>query len=390
MFCGIYTALLLKSGTISYWINPSLPSNKFRYHQTWTIGIKILRKKCGFNVAVISLNRAPFVGALKFITNYSYLIPSSKDVIPKELMRQSMNKLLDDAFTRIAKSAGEEELPLNIIILRSGGGDGLLKNIFSKEVVGIKQALQNFKNDELVRNASHGKITTFEVGVIFTVIQCNVPDVFCIDHGNGNYDELMAPVIVANGITSSQYLDAFISIPREQERGQYYSHIMRLVTIFDEYNDGGSSFINIRGDSELLSDYYQLIYSLLWGYAYHIPFPKKPNDPAPIKYATHFAEWEFELILEVDKEAEDLVIDVMTPKPQMIRLDTDQDMNNQEMKYDDNNDNSNNFVVDKKTKDFNRNDKQDLSDDSMKDNQVKDQEKKPKMEREIVDLIDSD
>lgn len=366
----------MKSQTILYWIDPKLPSNKFDYHHTWTIGIKVLRKKGGINVANICVTRAPWVGSFKYNTNASYLLDSSMDVIPREIMKNMVRSAIKGAFKAMDK---DEVLPYNIIALRSTGGDGLLTTIFSKELVGIKQVINEFNHDhkDLILKTSNGKMNQWNPGLIFTVIQSNVPDYFGAINGN-RIDTLTRPVIVANGITSSTYLDAFISIPRKQER-ETYAHISRFVTLMDEYNDGSGLMINIGKHGDLLSDYYQLIYSLLWAYAYHIPFPKKPNDPAPIKYSMHYAEWLYELILSFDGKPEDLAIDINTPKPKMItmaRIDEDSEM---KMDFNENHDNQ-------QRRDSNRSRRRSSNGNNRDPRYVKDQRKKP----EIVDLIDSD
>ena len=389
----------MKSQTILYWIDPKLPSNKFDYHHTWTIGGKVLRKKGGINVANICVTRAPWVGSSRYITNASYVLDSSMDVIPTQIMKEMVRSAFKGAFKAMDK---DEVLPFNIIALRSTGVDGLLTTIFSKELVGIKQVINEFNQDhkDLILKASNGKMNQWNPGLIFTVIQSNVPDYFGAINGN-RIDTLTKPVIVANGITSSTYLDAFISIPRKQERDTY-AHISRFVTLMDEYNDGRGSIINIGKRGDYLSDFYQLIYASLWGYAYHIPFPKKPNDPAPIKYSMHYAEWLYELILESDEKPEDLAIDIITPKPKMItmvRIDEDREMkmNDFEENYDnkERRDPNNKPLKRRRSSNNNRDSRsRNKRDRSMIDSDpsdtemryIKDQRKKP----EIVDLVDSD
>eukprot|EP01083_Nonionella_stella_P071647 192589_1 len=99
---NVFETAFLKSGYILYYVETSLPSNVFNYTRCWFIGIKILRKKGGANLLVMSCNRQLFVGALQFITNHSTMISNGTDVIPrrvccdltKELLRTAVKKEL--------------------------------------------------------------------------------------------------------------------------------------------------------------------------------------------------------------------------------------------------------------------------------------------------------
>ena len=57
------------------------------------------------------------------------MISSGKDVIRQGMMYDTCKELLAEAIDAVIKSKGEEQLPLNIVILRSSGGDGWSDNL---------------------------------------------------------------------------------------------------------------------------------------------------------------------------------------------------------------------------------------------------------------------
>ena len=118
----------------------------------------------------MSLNRAPFVGAIKYIVNRSFPIPQERDVISQDLTKRLVHDLLISALKKVIKNKGDEVLPTNIAIFRSGGGDGLLRTIISKEVAGIKQEINDFKKTQrdLIKKA-HGSYEWYP-SITYTVI----------------------------------------------------------------------------------------------------------------------------------------------------------------------------------------------------------------------------
>lgn len=266
------------------------------------------------------------MGSIQFITNHSCMITSEKDVIPQHLMYKMTKELLRSSLKKIAASNGDEVLPLNIVLLRSGGGDGLLKTIISKEVAGFKQALSEFGKSEkdLIRSASDDGSSKWYPGVTMSVIQENVPDAFGVQGGygqNGQHLVDSAKALVVNeAITSSQHLDVFVSLPTKQEK-QLYGRVIRIVTLMDDYNDNESPSHRpehrLRKSPELFSDYIALIYSSIWSYALNIPFPKVPNYPSPIKFAEHYASWQYSILTDDDTDLKSLRIDVDNAKPRI-------------------------------------------------------------------------
>ena len=330
---NVLETLMLKAGVILYYVEPKLPSKLYCTKRVWMICIKILRKKGGDHLLVINCNRAPFVGSIKYMTNHSSMIPSTMDVIPQHMMRQLTMSMLKANVSKVAISRGEEQMPLNIIILRASGGDGLLKTIISKEVAGFKQSLSEFKSKHtaLIEQANGVNVdkaiaSKWYPGIQFSVYQDNVVDAFGIVGSRSQRIEDSPNALVVNeGITSSQYLDIFISLPTKQER-QLYGRVIRLVTLCDEYNSGKTKKgrpdkkDRLRVNEALLSDYIALIYASTWSYALNIPFPKVPNYPAPLKFAEHYASWQWSILTDDDTDLQDLKIDVDNPKPRICAV----------------------------------------------------------------------
>merc|ERR1719250_398784 len=91
----------------------------------------------------------------------------------------------------------------------------------------------------------------------------------------------------------------------------------------DDYNDSKSpsdrpkQSDRLRTSPELFSDYIALIYSSIWSYALNIPFPKVPNYPSPIKFAEHYASWQYSILTEGDEHLSALRIDLDNAKPRI-------------------------------------------------------------------------
>eukprot|EP00483_Globobulimina_turgida_P000031 UN00031 len=130
-------------------------------------------------------------------------------------------------------------------------------------------------------------------------------------------------LVVSEGITSSQYFDVFISLPTKQE-GQLYGRVMRIITLMDDYNSGTTKGkrpdIKLSQSTKHFSDYISLIYSSIWGYALNIPFPKIPNYPSVIKFAEHYASWQYSLLTDHDTSLKQLNIDVDNAKPKICNV----------------------------------------------------------------------
>jgi len=321
---NVFETLLLKGKKILYFVEPSLPSKVFNFHRLWMIGVKILRKKGGVHLVVISCNRAPFVGSIKYITNHSALIDSQKDVIPQGLMRRLCREMFKSALKKMAASRGEEQLPLNIAVLRSCGSDGSFKTMISKEVAGLKQALSDLsKERKLLSAASGAKHSKWYPGVIWSVFQDNVPDAFGVTgrdyRGEAKLMDSDKALLVADTITCANYFDVFLSLPTKQER-QLYGRVVRLVTLMDDYNEKDVTSrprLKLSKSAAHFSDYVNLVYASIWSYALNIPFPKVPNYPAPIKYAEHYASWQYGILTDEDMNLQSLAIDVDNAKPKI-------------------------------------------------------------------------
>ena len=239
-------------------------------------------------------------------------------------MRQLTRDLLKAALKKMAASRGEEVLPLNIAVIRSSGSDGHFKTMISKEVAGFKQALADFVKAErkLIGQVSGSGSSKWYPGVIWSVLQDNVPDACGVmgrDYsGQPKLKDSAKALLVADTITCSNYFDVFLSLPTKQER-QLYGRVVRLVTLMDDYNEDakGRPKLKLSRSAPHFSDYICLVYSSIWSYALNIPFPKVPNYPAPIKFAEHYASWQYGILTDEDMNLQSLAIDVDNAKPKI-------------------------------------------------------------------------
>ena len=342
---GTFDSLFLKSGLCLYRMDPNLPSNTFQWDRNlWILGITVTGNISNVNYAVISCNRRPFEGQLRFVRNYWYPLPSHCDVIPQNLMRRFMAKILDYGL-REALREKDSEIPMNIIVLRSHGGDSLFEIIVSKELAGIKREIIDFgkrHNNELrkVLGIKVGADTKWKwtPAVMFTVVQENVPDVFAMQQQD-RFEMVREPILVNDGVTSYQWMDVMLSNTVKQEK--FYQKVLRLVTLCDDYYDehyvdengkpvkGGKRIDNaLRNNAALQSDYYQLIFAQFWMCARQIPFAKKPQLPGPLSYAYKAAIWIREMTTEHDTDISALRIDVESHHPKLLVIE-DRNMNDE-------------------------------------------------------------
>eukprot|EP00488_Nonionellina_sp_1-RS-2012_P000186 TRINITY_DN10553_c0_g1_i1.p1 TRINITY_DN10553_c0_g1~~TRINITY_DN10553_c0_g1_i1.p1 ORF type:complete len:181 (-),score=52.99 TRINITY_DN10553_c0_g1_i1:283-825(-) len=178
-------------------------------------------------------------------------------------MKKLCTDLLRGAVEKVITSNGDERLPLNIVILRLSGSDGLLKTVISKEIAGFKQALYEFgkQQKDMLKKAG---VSRWHPGCIFSVLQDNVADVF----GVGNESRIQYSkdaIAITDKITSSKYFDVFLSIPAKQERMEY-SKTIRMVTLVDDYNTGQKKTTTdpkdqLRKREDLFYGLYQFVYS---------------------------------------------------------------------------------------------------------------------------------
>ena len=248
-----------------------------------------------------------------------------------------MYGVIESSVDGVIKSQGEEQLPLNIIILRGSEVDGLIKSIISKELAGFKRAHYDFIKGKYKNNIKsvNGGSSKWFPGIQFSVLQENVTDSFGVDahldkgvRGNKRFTHAMRALVVNQKITSSELFDIFLSLPvlPTKHRKEGYARFIRLVTLCDDYNTGNerSGRVNkkdrLRHSPELTSDYIQLIYSSMWGYPFNIPFSKEPRLPSPIKFADHYAHWQYSTLTENDKTMGDLNIDIINAKPKVSHI----------------------------------------------------------------------
>merc|ERR1712129_332777 len=274
----------------------------------------------GVNLAVITCNRSPWEGALRFMTHKIFPLPKQIDVIPQYLMRTMMRELMAENIKIMRQN--EELFPQNMIFLRSGASDSLFRSIISKEVAGIKQAMNGFIKEHKVFILELMKWKKYSPGIMYTIVQENVDDVFARDNV-GKYEPMRQPMLINDGVTSGEWLDIFMSDVYNQECS--YLRVLRWITLWNEYHvhdENGTEKFALANDERLLSDYYQIIYSQFYGYAPGIPWFKKPKLPAPLLYAQHAANWEYEIMTELDTDLRRMNIDITNSKPKLCQIDT--------------------------------------------------------------------
>ena len=216
---------------------------------------------------------------------------------------------------------------MNLIFLRSHGGDSMFEVMVSTELAGIKREIAHFakEHDADLRTAMgidpELKKWKWTPGVLFTVIQENVPDVFAVDTAPSRYEMVRTPILLNDGVTSRQWLDVMMSAAAKQEK--WYQRVMRWVTLCDDYFDFDHKKRvenALRNDPALQSDYYQLIFAQFWMFSPQIPFAKTPTLPSPLLFAQRAAKWYREMLTEHDTECGPMFIDLDNHKPKVLLI----------------------------------------------------------------------
>ena len=291
--------------------------NAFR-NSLWTIGIKLFKRKHSLSLAVVSVNRQPFVGSLKYLTHRVMFLPRNTDVIPQTMMFQLMSNVLEQHFNDIHNSY-EENLPANLMILRSGISDTSFATIMKQEISAIKQVIQSFEQK---------KIRWFPC-FTYSVIQHNqyVIDAFM----NSSEQDIERAFVITDSITSTKFADFYLSIPFKQLNGKTIPQIYRVIILFDEYNNklspttkplstSSTSYkFAVTKNENLLSLYIDAIYCLFWGYSFAVPFATLPNLPSPLKYAEHYGKWRYSTLSVHDQSLRSIETDIENSKPKIFQ-----------------------------------------------------------------------
>lgn len=335
-------ALLQKAGFLMYKIEPKLPCRLLPCHDTWVFGIKVDKSKSKkLNTVAMTCMQKPMTGGLAHMHTHSSLL-NDREIIPREMMYQLMIDALNTGLNMIMnhnpnRRLSQSLLPLNIVFLRSNVPDGQFPNLLSKEIKVIKDIFSRINEycneksiDSVKSKFGHqfdaklipiiDKLQTihhrsnhvkWNPGIVYSVVQDQCLDIFGkMSHGC-RVETIVSkdPIVVIDDITSGQVNDFLMQLPKEQEDGKHISKTLRYVQLADEIqfeskirnnssHNGGSQYQlikqNIHLSPELTSDYMQFLWSLHFAYSSNVPFTKGPPDyPAPISFASHFAEVSF-------------------------------------------------------------------------------------------------
>ena len=318
---GSLEELMAKIGNVMYRLEPLLPNGDkaIDYRKCWTLGINVNHNKGKPSAAMFCLQTHPLEGTHHGFYVRSHLNapkpkktenerPKRKDIIPFQVVATITYSLLEDAYEQ------KEQFPKQLFVFRDGLPDPLFKESFSKEVVGIQRGIHEFKT-------KHTDMNKLEIKLTFIIVSGSIIDRFGIkcsgncgvekcgkdseDGGGFDVKPICDPCVIYNGITSERMWD-FIIYPFHPKQKVDRCKPLRYIVLRDDSNL--SDYLansNVNGAWDL----WQFIYTLLYSYAFSIPFPMGPTtQPGPIQYAKHYAQSFSQMIFQSDKKFKDLDI----------------------------------------------------------------------------------
>jgi len=335
---GAFEQMMGKFGNILYKITPSIPPQSpymKKLDRIWTIGIDISHGgnvkgiKGGSNrnpsVCMLCLQTLPFCGTQRGLRNFSWLNSARKDVIPYLATATMTIKALTAELDQIKDAKTRPEI---IMVFRDGAPDNALKEIHSKELVGVQRGVYEIRNE---LKEKHNIV--WKPKIQFLVVSKDPIEKFGVEN-RGRVEALTEPAVVFTGITSSKLWDFFIwgyhpncSINKIKPK--------RFVVLKDELklgelnkakgSKGGKDgkkpkkVVNGVGSNGPMG-LYEIIFALSFTYHPSLPFIQGgTSQPAPITFAKHFAEKFSQLITKEDKKMQDLRISKnLTNQPQII------------------------------------------------------------------------
>jgi len=333
---GAFEQMMGKFGNILYRITPSIPPQSpyiRKLDRIWTIGIDISHGgnvkgvKGGSNrnpsVSMLCLQTLPFCGTQRGLRNFSWLNTARKDVIPYAATATMTIKVLSAEIDRIRDPKTRPEI---IMVFRDGAPDNALKEIHSKELVGVQRGVYEIRN--VLKEKHH---IVWKPKIQFLVVSKDPIEKFGVEN-RGRVEALTEPAVVFSGITSSKLWDFFIwgyhpncSINKIKPK--------RFVVLKDELKlgdlnkakggeKGGKrkrAVVNGAGSNGPMG-LYEIIFALSFTYHPSLPFIQGgTSQPAPITFAKHFAEKFSQLITAQDTKIDDLCISRnLTNQPQIV------------------------------------------------------------------------
>jgi len=337
---GAIEQMMGKLGNILYRITPSIPPAS-AYHnkleRIWTIGIDISHGGLGMtapSVAMLCLQTLPFCGTQRGLRNFTWLNSARKDVIPYAATATMTIKALTAELARIKDAKTRPEI---IMVFRDGAPDNALKEIHSKELVGVQRGIYE------VRLQLKRLGISWKPRMQFIVVSKDPIERFGVKSAeSGKVVALRKPCVVHSGITSNKLWDFFIWGFHPN------SHIdkikpKRFVVLRDELKLGlltattsaasptpppptkGKKGSKGKGKHTATPTptkkrpkrgapgcngpmgLYEIIYALSFTYHPSLPFIQGgTSQPAPITFAKHFAEKFSQLITAKDIKLQDL------------------------------------------------------------------------------------
>jgi len=335
---GAFEQMMGKFGNILYKITPSIPPQSpymKKLDRIWTIGIDISHGgnakgiKGGSNrnpsVSMLCLQTLPFCGTQRGLRNFSWLNTARKDVIPYLATATMTIKALTAEIDAIKDPKTRPEI---IMVFRDGAPDNALKEIHSKELVGVQRGVYEIRNE---LKEKHNIV--WKPKIQFLVVSKDPIEKFGVEN-RGRVEALTEPAVVFTGITSSKLWDFFIwgyhpncSINKIKPK--------RFVVLKDELKlgelnkaKGGSKSKDGKKPKKVVNGVgsngpmglYEIIFALSFTYHPSLPFIQGgTSQPAPITFAKHFAEKFSQLITAEDTKIQDLRISRnLTNQPQII------------------------------------------------------------------------
>lgn len=363
---GAIEQMMGKIGNILYRITPSIPPAS-AYHnkleRIWTIGIDISHGGLGMtapSVAMLCLQTLPFCGTQRGLRNFTWLNSARKDVIPYAATATMTIKALT---AEMALIRDERTRPEIIMVFRDGAPDNALKEIHSKELVGVQRGVYEVRAQ---LKEEHGVV--WKPKIQFIVVSKDPIERFGVVELNKDTKQrekvvaLRKPCVVHSGITNNKLWDFFIWGFHPN------SHIdkikpKRFVVLRDELKLGvlretekakESEEVTVSGSSKGRNKkkgkgkagsskakvkvvnskrvqrgapgsngpmgLYEIIYALSFTYHPSLPFIQGgTSQPAPITFAKHFAEKFSQLITAKDVKLHDLKLSKnLENQPQIV------------------------------------------------------------------------
>jgi len=305
---GVLENMAVKFGNVLYRVLPALREDSvIKPEVSWVGGIDVSHNGANNpSVCVLTMMHDPFEGSQKNIHHVWHPNPPRTEIIPYKRICNLMYAALERSFEMIGKN--EKLLPEAIYFFRDGVSDGQIREMHSKELNGIKLAIRTWARTSQKRKIKNRKgNSVWNPKIVYIVVQKNILDRFG-QLENGMLRPPKQAAVIFDYVLSHRIWDF---VAWFNTRGK--NRPLRYIVVSDDMkladNGGGVDLFNF-------------VYALCWMYAYSVPFPLgNPNQPAPIKYAKHFAEVISQQILSTDTGFESLKTDKSLNRPHLVTED---------------------------------------------------------------------